>query len=747
LLEVSVPKPLPADWSAALLTSSSETLLGAVRNYIGAVKTPYDKRDLVAKLVAFLNRKETRDSLFSLLDPLDCKILGSALLVGPVPEQALKELFIGEIPLFELGVRISNLLDRLLLFRYPVGGRKLVAVNPLLEEELGRIVLEPGAFYGLGPREEAAELPATDAKAAVALFTFLLHAPGSMKKGGGLTKRAAERLASLLADSGLPGEERLGALALALAAAGALPPGEEEGRSPDRAAFARLLAEWGEDLPYYLASCLSEEKGAEEGLSASGAELSGRAEAYRVEGSASGGAFGGGGAAWAYATVLAGALEAMPDGALVPRSSLARWLRIVARRARLSVYPSEAIPALESLGIVAPRAEGLVLCLPSRGAAGRGGEAPAKGSASRGPILVVEGAHALHLMPEATLEERLFVGSVARPSGFGLVWNFEVERETVRRAFAAGLSAAEIKSRFAAMSGNELPQSFAFSLGAWEEEYRSLRLYRGFVLVADERQRPVIERSAALGRIVAERLAPGVYLLSAATAEAAAAALEAAGLEAPPLVAVGASGSASGAGTAGGAGSTGATGSAIEGATGLGRRGEATTGSRARLRIDELRDLVGLGPSQGVSAASPRDADPEPRLAELRSALAQAPRSDEERRELADRIERRLVLTERQIAQADPHPERLEASGLDYLGKVRVVERALRTSGDRLEVLYRLPGEEPVRALLRPVRLDKNDKGLVLEAEDLGSGSPARVPLGAVSTVRRLRASLFGEDQ
>ena len=159
-----------------------------------------------------------------------------------------------------------------------------------------------------------------------------------------------------------------------------------------------------------------------------------------------------------------------------------------------------------------------------------------------------------------------------------------------------------------------------------------------------------------------------------------------------------------------------------------------------------MRDHVAAGWPPLRSGAAPLP-DPEPRLSELRATLASSDRPDGERRELADRIERRLVLTERQIAQADPRPERLEASGLDYLGKVRVVERALRTSGDRLEVLYRLPGAEPVRALLRPVRLDKNEKGLVLEAEDLGTGGPARVPLGAVSTVRRVRASLFGEDQ
>ena len=105
------------------------------------------------------------------------------------------------------------------------------------------------------------------------------------------------------------------------------------------------------------------------------------------------------------------------------------------------------------------------------------------------------------------------------------------------------------------------------------------------------------------------------------------------------------------------------------------------------------------------------------------------------------------MLTEAQIESSDPRSERLEAGGLDYLGKVRVVETSLRSPGDRLEILYRLPGEEPVRAVLRPVRLDKNEKGLVLEAEDLATGGPARVPLGAVSTVRRLRSSLFGEER
>jgi hypothetical protein len=727
LSERSVPKPTATDWSDALLTSGTEALLGAVRNYIGPIKTPYDKRDLVLRLEAFLRRAETRETILALLDSLDVRILGSSFLLGSVPEHALKDLFAGELPLFELGVRISNLLDRLLLFRYQAGGRRLIAVNPLLEEELRSRVLDPGLFFcGTKVGESApssvpspSSVPpaaaAVDARSAIALFSFLFHSPISTRKGGGLTKRAAERAAALLPELAAAPGDRLGVLARSLSASGVLSLREGEERIPDRGRFARLLATWGEDLPYYLAASIATADATQVAASsvpqASVPQASVPLESRSADGAAD-----------ALALVLANALEALPPGFVLPRAALARWLRIVARLAGLAGDPAPALEPLEELGILAASGGGLVPAFspPATPAAGD----------KRG-TLVAEGSHALHLMPEANLDERLFVSCIARPIAVGKVWSFAVERDTVRRAFSAGLSAVTIAARLESMSGSGLPQSFAFSLRAWEEEYRSLRLYRGFVIAADDRQRLAIERSASLGRLIADRLAPGVYFLSASSPEEAVAALAAAGLEAPPI--------------------TEAVNPRVNrqgGHLSTPRRLESEVSasedepSPARRRMESLAHLVG----PGGFASSSLGTELEDRLASLRAALALSARSEDERRELADRIERRLVLTERQITQSDPRTERLEAGGLDYLGKVRVVERALREPGDRLEILYRLPGEEPVRALLRPVRLDKNEKGLVLEAEDLGTGGPARVPLGAVSTVRRVRASLFGED-
>ena len=207
----------------------------------------------------------------------------------------------------------------------------------------------------------------------------------------------------------------------------------------------------------------------------------------------------------------------------------------------------------------------------------------------------------------------------------------------------------------------------------------------------------MIERSAALGKIVAERLAPGVYFLSAATAEEAAAALAAAGLEAPPLAHAAGPPPASAGPRPGRA--------PADGVRRRSRRRPAPGSTRCAISSTSGgRVLRGRAAARLDPGAEARRAARLPRglLRGARRSAARSPTASSGR----------LVLTERQIAQSDPHPERLEAGGLDYLGKVRVVERALRASGDRLEVLYRLPGAEPVRALLRPVRLDKNEKGL-----------------------------------
>jgi hypothetical protein len=761
--------PLGVDetlWQDALLSSDTESFLAAARNYLGPVRTPYDKREIVGRLASFFRRGEVRSAVIDLLDDLDARILGCLFLLGPVSEPKLRSLFVGEMPLFDLGIRIANLFDRLLIFRFESGGKRLIAVNPLLSEDLSRAVLDPELLFGPSPREarrstsssgasgrgsESAPL-GCDASEIAAFFIFLLHNPGAVRKDGSLTKRAAERAVALL-----PGRspERLCALSRAFEAAGFLGRGED-GRGPSVSAFGAALKSWDGALPALLAVRL--------------ADFDAREAAGEAPESDEAALFGG--------RILAEALAAAPSGLVFSRGGLSRWLGMAAQRVRRLIAsesgvfteptdetapfdPPRLIAALEELGLVVAldgkaeepsSADRLVL----------GGLRIVSHNASpalapRGPILVAEGSHALHLLPEASLEERLFVGGLARPTSFGEVWGFEIDRESSRLAFATGASSGDIIERLEELADRPLPQSLSFSLNAWEEEYRSLRLYRGYVLVADERRRPVIESSSVLAPYIAERLAPGVYVLAVSGAEEAAELLASSGLESPPETRYGRS--------------KGRAPARSEGAEKRFRE-PGTDLARALAPFRELalrasRPAIGDAPIGQDSISAARRLDPNPRIEELKKrldAIAEGEpaadtishnagqrqgtprRGPDDMKELSERIERRLILTPDQLASAEARPERIEASGLDYLGKVHIVERALRTSGDRLEVLYRLPGADPVRALLRPVRLEKTEKGLVLEAENLGTGGPARVPLGSVSSVRRMRASLFGED-
>jgi hypothetical protein len=372
------------------------------------------------------------------------------------------------------------------------------------------------------------------------------------------------------------------------------------------------------------------------------------------------------------------------------------------------------------------------------------GEAPATTGEREGaprPVLVAEGSHLLRVLPEANSEERWFALLLAGPARFGKVWELELDRDSVRRAFASGVSATEMIRRLEALGAHALPQSLAFSLRSWEEEYRSLRLYHGFVLVCDERKRNLVERNPNLASLVMERLGEGVYMLAARSADEIRQRLSAAGIEAPPEIHSHAAGSETSLSDRRVPALEGDEPPAVFVAPG--------TGEDARLRFEARGLWLQIGDESGAGSSF----DPAARIEALKAELERTTLSTKSlgsaadlAKELVDRVERRLILDVEQLGRAELRIERLEAGGLDYSGKARIVERALRTRGDRLEIHYQLSGSPPVRAILRPVKLEKTEKGLVLEAEDLETGGPLRVPLGAASSVRRLRAALFGDE-
>lgn len=697
--------PDMAAWEEGLLGMDTEVLLALARNYVGAIRSPWDKRTVVSRLAAFAKRPETVEAMLDLFDSADVAIACTILLAGPLTDGELRALFRAEIKAFDLGVKIANLEDRLVLFRMREARVTRFAVNPLLNEALAGFLRDPRSILGGGsasrtspyaPSAGQAQEALSPLVAALGLFSFVFHNPGAVKRDGSLSKKAQARLSAIVPEAVLF-PERYSALLKSFVETGILTRSDGEGDfDADAEAFGVLLERHGGGLPFRLALGLSLPRG------------------------------GSAGAVEDLASVVAEALESLPRGLGLPEAGLARWMGMATLGFDPAFDTDALVLALSSLGMIELRGGDFFLTRES-------GEEEDEGGVSR-PQLVPDGAHLLRVLPEAGIQARWLAARIARPSRLGLVWELELDRDSIREAFASGLEAKEIVESLAKFSVRPLPQSLAFSIESWEKEFRSTRLFHGWVLVCDERRRTIVEGRPDISALVKEGLGPGVYLLEAGELEDFASTLAAAGIEVPPPIRPHAH-----------------------------PRSVLSSSPRSISAEEWQRNVSGtLGPRRSKisfdpssiaegDGAAPRRLDPEARLSRLRAALAERERSDdraaERGRELADRIEARLVVDEAQLDRADVTPVRVEAGSLDYGGKTRLAERAIASPGDRLEIKYQLPGGDPETVVVRPVRLQKTDRGLVLEGEDLAAGTPVRVPLGAASMVRRLRATPFGDER
>jgi hypothetical protein len=127
----------------------------------------------------------------------------------------------------------------------------------------------------------------------------------------------------------------------------------------------------------------------------------------------------------------------------------------------------------------------------------------------------------------------------------------------------------------------------------------------------------------------------------------------------------------------------------------------------------------------------------------------------EERNELAARVDRKLILSETQLQDAVIHYEKLEAGGLDYVGKALIAKQAIAMQA-MVEVSWPVRQKQE-HAYGIPAALEKTEGEniLVLNPIDSGNtiripgetvripGDTVRIPLGKISRLRQIKKSIF----
>jgi hypothetical protein len=327
--------------------------------------------------------------------------------------------------------------------------------------------------------------------------------------------------------------------------------------------------------------------------------------------------------------------------------------------------------------------------------------------AAAGNPLTIQAGNEVTLEAGVRFAEGLAVAMCGTLKRHDLVGTYEITRESIAMADQRGFPIQELPGILAELTTRELPQSLSFNLDSWLSERAKLSLTFAAVLTVDEDRRAFLDGNHAFADYVISTPAPGVYLLDPRRESEWRRLLADLGFPHLPRNRTG-------------------------GRANADWVKPQPSGSSSRLRELMESSRPGRKRSRGGKKVT-------------KSLLEELGKKDlptEVEKEMALRIEKKLILFSKQLSYDIGSRDRQEARGLDYVGKVRVIEQALREGDETLEVVVKRNSGEPVQMRVRPEELQKQGTRLLLRALT-PEGEAVSFPVEKISLVRRLRGFLI----
>lgn len=688
-------------WRERLIRLPESTFLDLIRNYLGEVRTPFNKQELLGRLEAYLCEPERQARIACLLSLRDRQTLSAVRLAAGAGEDELFRLVGDGRSFIEFHLHILNLEDRLLVYRehQNAGLRIAPPLAPVLEPYLAESLVVASEAAGGG----AAAPPWAGDAFLAAVFAFLRENGDAYTAGNALKKRFADdfarRFASVAAalpagaaewsDAplrsacalALAGLERLG---LAVSDDGVLKPDPE--RWDELAALDPERRRW-----LYWGACLAP---AEPSQSAE------RHSAYFNQGRIA-----------AFASALVRWLGRLAPDRRYSMAALALLWDIHAAKPYPGGELTKLLRGLALLGVLLEDAGGWRVNPALR-------PAPA---APAGAGLILTPSFELRFDAGLAFTDALALAAFAGLDRFGELPNFQLTRASCHRGLADGRSADAFLETVRRNTPHPVPQNVAFSVEEWRRDFEAVRLYDGVVLVADGQRRAQVEHLPGLAPWVLARPAPGVLVLDRQGADLWLPLLAEAGIALPA--------------------------GPISTAAGPGRpSGELFLPPLASLDLDGLayRPAAESG-LRADAETGPVDAGlAEAVRSELARALAEGDFSPELREELTRRMQGRLLLAADQVSAEHARVEKWEARGLDYSAKVRLIEQVIKGKRDFVELTQQSDAGGTQRLLVWPQKLRQTGHDLLLSAQTVPEGKEIALSVGKALLARRIRASIFG---
>ncbi|MCQ2241154.1 hypothetical protein [Treponema sp.] len=683
------------EWRESFTSLPDDYFFDVIHMYLGEIKTPYNKPKLVEELSVILRKKENRETLIAYLDETDVRILTAVRFIPDVDIVKLEKFFVPAMSRGDLYEEIASLEERLIIYNREnkITGKKTIALNPHLEEELEKI-LQLGNLIAEEPKPEEEEIPSgiklTPQLMAVFIAYVLSH-PEFCKANGELKKKTDTDLKEIC---GIESTEIFKRLFMGMRNLVLLRE-TSDGKG------------WEVEWKRMEAFCALPFKSQVVYLCVAGAGTFTRR------------------ALVSNASFFAGTLD-FARGKYFTKEKLFAVAFLIKEKNGdedfstrrfsriLSGFNSE--EQNENLGsamiesmIDSAIAFGLMSV---RGTTDKGSElvfAETEGYqenfSSEKKLLSVDTGYTVTILPGLSTQEFLPLVRFLDAVGCDVTSNFEINRQSVIRGFDLGYTKEMMEEILSKYSSFPLPQNLRVSLEEWSLSYNSAALYKGYVLTLSEENIFRAENNPVFSRHIRKVLAPGVYLLDFSNDAEVQDVMKKSGID-------------------------------VNGKIKGVHREEEVQGlppakatpvsleesSNGKFSIDE-RTRLGL-------------------LERFKSALEEIETTSDQKDGLLDRIARRIIIEEDQLRPSSVRFELMEAFGMNFTGKVHVLESAIQKNS---LVEIELTGKEE-KILGIPKGIVKNiDVPVVflsIEDKDTKEFSDVEIEIAKISRVRKIRNAL-----
>ena len=713
------------DWRESMATMNEVMFFDIMRMYLGEIKTPYNKQKLIEELSSFLRKKENRDTLVSLLGTGDLKILTVVKNIRNCTTKKILSFIEGKVQnskfLNDLNEHIINLQERLILFNFTDkdSGSTELRINPMLDDELLPLLQTEILFEQ--PTDSATDSSVKSAQAAdtstdlpqemqagqtlqsscslspqflASFCSFAISHPDLCKNDGSLKKHSLTEMQEVFRGLGKSCLEKLTAAFTNLSIFCAM----EKGSSVDLDRLENFASMEEKSQYVYLATASvahfprkTMQMNAQiffctlYAIPNSGCTLVQLTQLFLLEKEKVAGE-----TASRFGRILSSASAS---------SSVGDETSLLAELTDGSLVKALADAALEFslLSVCGKDLEGNTLYKRSSFF-----DEEKNTASSNAKVLSIDSAFSVTLLPGLSLYELLPFVHFMQIKHYDTAAVFEINRSCAIRAFDSGFTPEKISLLLEKYSSYKIQQNIRISLEEWFSSYKSASLYKGYVLKVKEENAQFIKNNPVLSPYITEELSAGVFFLAFTD-----------DVKAQTII-------------------------AKSGLDFIGNMKLAPSQNRtlAFLPLDEPEKKIESKEKKEIVHKVDREKQKEI-LDALKSELEEMNLPQDQKEGLLDRINRKIVLNKSQLVGESVRFEKVEAGGMDYTGKIHVIESAIQNGGI-LEV--ELDGGQSVAG--RPLDLNKKTHGAQLLLEISSSGENICIPVSSAVRIKKTRRLL-----